>query len=294
MKYAQALESFDSFLIQEVEKLYGDDNRLNESIKYSLLGKGKRVRGILPLATSLLYCGEIKRHGWYSGMAMEMIHCYSLIHDDLPSMDDDDFRRGRPSNHKVFGEDIAILAGDALLTDSFSFLSDHLSQYLPAKTCLEAISLLATSGGSRAMVLGQVLDMLQTGKDKHTSIAEIHHLKTGKLFSCSFLLGTLEANTQTKLLTKDLSKNFGVLFQVVDDYIDATKSYEDLGKTPGKDLQQGKSTYYQAYGPKRTLEIIGELESDCIEIVNAITKVSPCSRPELILELLTLVTGKVL
>lgn len=221
---------------------------LNESMYYSLIGGGKRIRPVLALASAEVAGGNpetILR----AAAALELIHTYSLIHDDLPAMDNDDYRRGRLSNHKVFGEAQAILAGDALLTYAFELLAD-LDLGQPERE-LRVIREVAAAAGKDGMVRGQVLDIDGEGKALTlTEIEEIHKAKTGALLTVSARLGGILAGgteEQISALT-DYAQALGLAFQIKDDILDIVGDSETLGKPAGSDLRQGKSTYVSLLG----------------------------------------------
>jgi len=221
---------------------------LNESMYYSLSGGGKRIRPVLALASAEAVGGNpetILR----AAVALELIHTYSLIHDDLPAMDNDDYRRGRLSNHKVFGEAQAILAGDALLTYAFELLADsHLGQ--PERQ-LRIIREVAVAAGKEGMVGGQVADVAGEGKSLTLNeIEEIHKAKTGALLTVSARLGGILAGgteAEVEALT-NYAKAVGLAFQIKDDILDIVGDSETLGKPAGSDLRQGKSTYVSLLG----------------------------------------------
>lgn len=218
-------------------------NRLDESMSYSLTGGGKRIRPILVLAAAEAVGGK-SEDILPAAVALEMIHTYSLIHDDLPAMDDDDYRRGRLSNHKVFGEGIAILSGDALLTYAFEFLTAPMT--VDPLRQLRGIKEVAEAAGRQGMVLGQVLDLQGEGKKVGlTEIEEIHRHKTGALLKVSVRLGGILANgseEEIQALTR-YAEALGLAFQIKDDILDLESDQETLGKPIGSDLKRGKATY---------------------------------------------------
>ncbi len=216
---------------------------IHRAMRYSLFAGGKRLRPIVSLAAAEACGGKIE-HALPAACAVECIHTYSLIHDDLPCMDDDDFRRGRPTSHKVFGEGIAVLAGDALLTQAFEILASarETSRY-KTRDLLRELSLAA---GSRQLIAGQVSDLEAEGKKSTRSeLRFIHEAKTAAMIITSLRLGAMSANaTPVKLeaLTQ-FGKNLGLAFQVIDDILDITQTSEKLGKSAGKDLAAQKATY---------------------------------------------------
>lgn len=216
---------------------------LKDSMHYSLQAGGKRIRPILLLAV-LHELGEEHPDALKVAAAIEMIHTYSLIHDDLPSMDNDDLRRGMPTNHKVFGEAIAILAGDALLTYSFGVIArlNHVS----SDDKVRLIDLLSVASGAEGMVGGQVLDI--EGEEKTLTLAEleqVHRLKTGALLTYSILAGAIlgKAQPEEMVALGKFGEHIGLAFQIQDDILDVTGTSQELGKTAGKDESSAKSTY---------------------------------------------------
>lgn len=231
-------------LKKNVEKLAAPAN-LKDSMLYSLNAGGKRIRPLLLFATIQAY-GKDPLIGLLPAIAIEMIHTYSLIHDDLPSMDDDDLRRGLPTNHKVYGEAIAILAGDALLTNSFQIMANMKQQNIPAETILATIGLLAEAAGAEGMVGGQVADIEGENKTlNQQELEQIHLHKTGKLLEVSIIIGAKLAganNTEIKQL-KQFAYHLGLAFQIRDDILDLEGDEELIGKPIGSDMGNHKSTY---------------------------------------------------
>lgn len=229
-----------------LEEFYGDQQlaaNLREAVLYSIHAGGKRIRPYLLLEVLESLQVPITIAHAQVAAALEMIHTGSLIHDDLPAMDDDDFRRGRLTNHKKFGEALAILAGDALFLDPYALIAQA---DLPNEIKVDLIASLSLSSGSMGMVAGQVLDM--EGEGKHLNLEDlqtIHANKTGKLLAFPFqaagVIAGLDENLQKQL--KTVGELIGLAFQVRDDILDVTASFEEIGKTPQKDLQAEKSTY---------------------------------------------------
>ncbi|MCM3111480.1 polyprenyl synthetase family protein [Lederbergia lenta] len=232
----------DRSLLSAISKLEAPDV-LKEAMIYSLKAGGKRIRPLLLFSTITAFEKDPER-GLAAAVSLEMIHTYSLVHDDLPSMDDDDLRRGKPTNHMVFGEAIAILAGDGLLTHGFQLIADdnHLSDQIKVKL----ISLLAKCAGPEGMVSGQILDI--QGENKKMDIVEleyIHRHKTGKLLSFSVLAGAIIAGANDKQLAlfEKFSQHLGLAFQISDDILDIEGSEQVIGKPVGSDTGKTKSTY---------------------------------------------------
>lgn len=232
---------------------------IHKAMRYSLFAGGKRMRPALCLAAAEA-CGGSWAAALPLACAVECIHTYSLIHDDLPAMDNDDFRRGKPTNHKVFGEGIAVLAGDALLTQAFEIAAQ--CKGWPRYPHRQIILELARASGSLQLIAGQVADL--EGEGKKTSAAQlryIHERKTSALLCCSVRLGGMSAHcspAQLKALT-DFGYHVGLAFQVIDDILDVTQTSEKLGKTAGKDTAAQKATYPSIVGLERSRKIASDL-----------------------------------
>ena len=232
---------------------------IHKAMRYSLFAGGKRMRPALCLAAAEA-CGGSDTAAMPLACAVECIHTYSLIHDDLPGMDNDDFRRGKPTNHKVFGEGIAVLAGDALLTQAFEIAAQ--AKGWPRYPHQALILEIAKASGSLQLVAGQVADL--EGEGKKLSVNElryIHERKTSALLCCSVRLGGMSANctsAQLKALT-DFGYHVGLAFQVIDDILDVTQTTEQLGKTAGKDTQAQKATYPAIVGLEKSRKIAEQL-----------------------------------
>ena len=223
--------------------------RLRESMRYSLLAGGKRLRPILCLAACELAGGNSDQ-AIPTAVALEMIHTMSLIHDDLPAMDNDDLRRGRPTNHKVYGEAIAILAGDALLTRAFEMVSLRTPE-VPPQRLLKVVGELSLVSGAPGLVGGQVVDLESEGKQVDLETLEYIHLhKTGALLRACVICGGIIGDASEDLLNAlgTYAKGIGLAFQIIDDILDVTASSEVLGKTAGKDLIADKTTYPKLLG----------------------------------------------
>ena len=220
--------------------------RLHEAMRYSVFAGGKRLRPVLIIAACEAVGGD-PRQVLHAACAMEMIHTYSLIHDDLPAMDDDDFRRGRPTNHKVYGEANAILAGDALLTEAFRLLADpEANRGIDPAVALRVIETIARCAGSQGMVGGQVVDMESEGKPiDFATLQYIHTRKTGALFLASIQAGAWlggGGEDQVAALTR-YGETAGLAFQIADDILDIVGDQAEIGKDVGSDQARGKATY---------------------------------------------------
>ena len=220
---------------------------LQNSMEYSLLAGGKRIRPVLTLESCRL-CGGAPEDALDFACAVEMIHTYSLIHDDLPAMDDDDLRRGRPTNHKVYGEATAILAGDGLLTAAFGLLA---GSALPPERVVEAVACLAGAAGPEGMVGGQALDMAGEGRGLTTAeLRQLQSLKTGALISAAAQLGCIAAGgtAEQRQRLDRYAQALGQAFQIRDDMLDETSTQDELGKPVGSDRSKEKSTFVTALG----------------------------------------------
>jgi geranylgeranyl diphosphate synthase type II len=224
---------------------------LHESMRYSVFVGGKRLRPVLVLMAAEL-CGKVAEDVLFAAAAIEMIHTYSLVHDDLPAMDDDDLRRGQPTNHKKYGEAVAILAGDALLTLAFSVMTSpkHTDLFPPA-VLLHATHELSLSAGSTGMVGGQVLDM--DAEYRRVSLHEletIHTLKTGQLLTVALRIGAIlaEADEKTLAALSEYGSAIGLAFQIIDDILDVEGDEAELGKSVNSDASHQKATYPSLYG----------------------------------------------
>ncbi len=238
---------------------------LHKAMRYSLFAGGKRLRPALCLAAAEA-CGGGIEEAMPLACAVECLHTYSLIHDDLPAMDNDDYRRGKLTNHKVFGEGIAILAGDALLTQAFEIAAKCRAwpRYSHQKVMLE----LSRAAGSLQLIAGQVADLESEGKRVSADqLKYIHERKTSALLCCSVRLGGMSANgraTQLKALT-DFGYHVGLAFQIIDDILDITQTSEQLGKTAGKDMTAQKATYPAIVGMEKSKQIAQRLTNKAFE-----------------------------
>lgn len=276
------LEIFENHFQNEMRNWFSEDNILNESCLYSLNAGGKRIRPLLTVAIAKALGGNLKV-AFQCGSAIEMIHTYSLIHDDLPAMDNDDLRRGKPTNHKVFGEAMAILAGDALLNEAPLFLKSKLNKEgLNAERINNIIFELLEASGARGMILGQVLDISSEKEDNSSfskeellkKVEQIHYYKTGRLLALATKLGALSvenlANEDFQKVSK-IGDNIGLAFQVMDDILDITASTEELGKTAGKDLEQNKLTYPSILGLAQSRSFGLNLLNSAEEMINNVS-----------------------
>ncbi|MCT7981864.1 polyprenyl synthetase family protein [Laspinema sp. A4] len=249
-----------------------------EAMRYSLLAGGKRLRPILCLASCELVGGTVDM-AMPTACALEMVHTMSLIHDDLPAMDNDDYRRGKLTNHKVYGDDIAILAGDGLLVYAFEVVATQ-TQNVPAPRVLKAIAHLAHAFGADGVVGGQVVDIQCEGKLDTTveTLHFIHTHKTGALLEACVVCGAILGGASDEDLQKlsRYAQNIGLAFQIIDDILDITKTQEELGKTAGKDLQAQKATYPSIWGlEESTRQAQALIEQAKAELASFGTKAIP-------------------
>ena len=232
---------------------------IHKAMRYSLFAGGKRMRPALCLAAAEA-CGGREADALPPACAVECIHTYSLIHDDLPAMDNDDYRRGKLTNHKVFGEGIAVLAGDALLTQAFEIAAQ--CRTWPRYSHRDIVLEIARASGSLQLIAGQVADLEGEGtKISASQLKYIHERKTSALLCCSVRLGGMSANctpAQLAALT-DFGRHVGLAFQIIDDILDVTQTSEQLGKTAGKDTAAQKATYPSIVGLEKSREIAARL-----------------------------------
>ena len=246
-------------------------SHLTQSIQYSIQAGGKRIRPLFLLETLQAFGVSITTEHLKVAGAVELIHTSSLIHDDLPAMDNDDFRRGKPTNHKVFGEAQAILAGDALLLDPYLLLANA---DLPSGVVVALVRELALASGSHGMVAGQVLDMDgETQALTFEQLKQIHALKTGKMLTFPFVAAGLIAQQSDEVILslRNLGEKVGQAFQIRDDILDVTATFDQIGKTPGKDEAADKSTYI------KLLDLAGakaELSANLVAAENILAELS--------------------
>ena len=260
----------------------GEAARLQEAMRYSLEAGGKRVRPVLCLLAAES-AGGSATEALPCALALELIHTYSLIHDDLPAMDDDDLRRGRPTSHKVFGEGHAILAGDGLLTEAFAVLAG--AENLPAERRVQAARVLAEAAGWRGMVGGQALDLAgealtrQGGGYDLEHLRLIHRLKTGALLRASLELGAIAAGAAEPMRSalRGAGEALGLAFQIQDDILDATSTTERMGKRVGKDQGRGKITYPALLGLSGARQALQEATENALCLLQPLPVPGPLS-----------------
>lgn len=259
---AKRKEAIEVALDSAVPVIYPE--KIYEAMRYSLLAGGKRLRPILCLASCEL-AGGTTSMAMPTACALEMIHTMSLIHDDLPAMDNDDYRRGKLTNHKVYGEDIAILAGDALLTYAFELIATK-TENVPPQQVLQTIAHLGRAAGAGGLIGGQVVDVESEGKTDVSleTLNYIHAHKTGALLEACVVCGAILASASEADLQRlsRFAKNIGLAFQIIDDILDITATQEELGKTAGKDVKAGKVTFPSLWGIEESRRQASQLVAD--------------------------------
>ncbi len=269
-RYQAYLHTFETYAESQVSKWRTTPEVLGESMRYSLMNGGKRIRPVLMLATADVVGLDVEEVLPFA-LALEMIHTYSLIHDDLPAMDNDDFRRGKPSSHKAFGEDNAILAGDALLNEAYSICFE---QCLKGEKYVLASKLLNESAGISGMLVGQSADLYYTKQPTESFTEEqlsfIHKHKTGALLLAPVAIPSILADNKYYFALEDFGKMLGLLFQITDDILDVVGSFDQLGKSVGKDAEAHKLTYVNLYGVDRAKLFAEEQGKHCHALLEGI------------------------
>lgn len=266
---SEKIKVVDSYLLKYFPKKDNLQKTIYEAMEYSLFAGGKRIRPILAMSVCEMLGGKIEDVMPFA-CALEMIHTYSLIHDDLPCMDDDDLRRGKPTSHKVFGEGMAVLAGDALLNCAFETALKH-SVFEPFVT-LDCMNALFSASGTEGMIGGQVIDLENEGKKTSAETLEtLHLLKTGALICAAAKIGALCADVPNSDIIRvcEFAKNLGIAFQIKDDILDVEGNVEELGKPIGSDQDNEKSTFVTLYGietAKKMLKDYTDKATDLIKV----------------------------
>lgn len=244
------------------------NKRLYEAMHYSISAGGKRVRPLLVLLSYLMYKDDYKRI-LPLACAVEMIHTYSLIHDDLPCMDNDDLRRGRPTNHKIFGAAVATLAGDALLNEAMNVMFEMCLD--KDRNVLKACSLISKAAGAEGMVGGQIVDILSEGKSiSYDELKYMHEKKTGALIKASIVSGAVASgapDSDIRLLC-DYGSKLGMTFQIKDDILDVTSSTETLGKPAKSDIENNKTNFVSVFGIDKCSDMCSKLSGECMKDLN--------------------------
>lgn len=267
-RYGKYLTMFHATLEEYCAKMNYQPKILAESMRYSLLLGGKRIRPVLMLSVSEMLGGK-EEDVLPFAVALEMIHTYSLIHDDLPAMDNDDYRRGKLSNHKVFGEANAILAGDALLNDAFGICFEECYK---GKAFIEAAKYLSDSAGARGMIAGQSADLLFSERKEFTEgdLDFIDKHKTGKLLTAAVAVASILSGKKYFSDLERFGNLFGALFQITDDILDVTGTFEQMGKTLGKDKDENKLTCVRIYGLEKSVLLADECAEKCDAILDSL------------------------
>lgn len=263
----------DEHLMDFIPNIDNKSISLYESMKYSLMAGGKRIRPVMLLAACEFAGGNVMEALPYA-CAIEYIHTYSLIHDDLPAMDNDDLRRGQPTNHKVYGEALAILAGDGLLNCAFEAFTKDMMLYFDSpekiKQRIKACNEIAKGAGCRGMIAGQVSDIEAENAPTSSELLEYIHLnKTGALFTAAIKAGLYLGNATPDMLNdfSKYSENLGLAFQIADDILDVTGSTEELGKNTGSDQKQNKNTYITINGIEAARDRLNELTTNALNAI---------------------------
>lgn len=269
IQYKRYQEVFEKYAKNYFDNLKTSPDLLAESVKYSFLNGGKRIRPVLMLACAdVLQVEQTKVLPF--ALALEMIHTYSLIHDDLPAMDNDDFRRGKPTNHKVYGEGNAILAGDGLLNEAYSIC---LNECMNGEPFIFAAKFLNECAGIFGMIAGQSADLYHSSKNddvQEDDLLYIYEQKTGKLLLAAIMIASIISGNKFYFNLEQFAKRLGLLFQMTDDILDVTGTFDELGKSIGKDTDQNKLTCVRLYGLNAAKIRVEECASDCLTILEGI------------------------
>ena len=259
----------DAALERRLPRADEPPSTIHEAMRYSVFAGGKRLRPMLALFGCEAVGGKLE-DAMPAAVALELIHTYSLVHDDLPAMDDDDFRRGRPTCHKVYGEAVAILAGDALLTHAFQVLADPTDVGVPAARRLQIVAEIGAAAGSVGMVGGQTMDIQAEGKALDpTTLLTLHSKKTGALLRASLRVGGLAGDADDAAMASltRYGERLGLAFQIVDDILDIEGSSAEMGKTAGSDLRKHKATYPAVFGLEASRREAARLLAEAREAV---------------------------
>ena len=266
-KLEELRAAFEEILENYTDSMCFKPDILNESMKYSLVQGGKRLRPVMMFACAQMLGGKVQDVAQFA-LALEMIHTYSLIHDDLPAMDNDDFRRGKPSNHKQFGEGQAILAGDALLNEAYSICFAECSK---GKTYRNAAAFLCKNAGASGMIAGQAADLYWQGREAGKAEADFIVLnKTAKMIISAVTVPAYVYGADENIigLFSEFGKNFGFLFQITDDILDETGDFEKQGKSVGKDKEEKKLSALALFGREKSEELADHYCDICLKLLN--------------------------
>lgn len=269
LRYDTYLSEFEAYAKSYAETLKTRPKILGESMLYTLMNGGKRIRPVLMLACADVV-GVSHEEVLPFALALEMLHTYSLIHDDLPAMDNDDFRRGQPSSHKQFGEDNAVLAGDALQNEAYAIC---IQQCLKGENCVRAAAFLNECAGIYGMIAGQSADIYFSKEKNEYSeedLSYVYEHKTGKLLLASVVLPSILAGNKSFFALEKFGKLLGLLFQATDDILDATGSFQEVGKTLGKDSKENKLTCLRLYGLEGAKIRVDLCAEDCCAVLEGI------------------------
>ncbi|MGI5998661.1 MAG: polyprenyl synthetase family protein [Lutispora sp.] len=271
MNLNQFIEKYGEIIENNLNKLYNNEKSLpviEDAMKYSLLAGGKRLRPLLTLMSCDLFDGSIDEVLPYA-CCIEIIHTYSLIHDDMPAMDNDDYRRGKLANHKVFGEGFALLAGDALLNNAYEILLDCIIND-PSIQKIRAASIISKAAGLNGMIGGQAIDLYYENKNIDIEkLNEMHSKKTGALIKAALEVGAIisKASYEDLERVRTFGENLGRAYQISDDILDVIGTKEKMGKTIGKDAKNNKSTYVTFYGLDKSKKILFDTISNAKEAI---------------------------
>lgn len=274
MSWENKLKEYVDLINRNLEELMNIEKQENhiliDSMKYSIFAGGKRLRPVLALASYELFGSDLEKILPYA-TGIEMIHTYSLIHDDLPSMDNDDYRRGKLTNHKVYGEGIAVLAGDGLLNHSFEVMLRHALKQQPMEPYIKSIYEISKAAGINGMIGGQIVDLQSENKQiTRETLHYIHTKKTAELIKASFKVGALIGNTSNEDIKnmEYIGENLGLAFQIQDDILDITGDQSKLGKSTGSDQEKNKSTYPSMYGLDFSTNKVKELTDNIYDTLD--------------------------
>jgi geranylgeranyl diphosphate synthase type II len=263
----QRQAQFVNYALQKLLSFQQINKDLKEAIWYTMFAPGKRIRSVLVLWSCELVSGQINHNAEIAAAAIEMVHTYSLVHDDLPAMDNDDFRRGRPTCHKAFDEATAILVGDALLTLAFEIVAEKIDE---PSIAVRLIRELAEAAGPAGMIAGQMADLKAENTISNKEILEyIHNNKTAKMFRCAAAMGAICGQAKQQQLSSlcEYGLKIGLGFQIADDILDVNASSKQLGKTAGKDEKAGKSTYPAVVGMEKSIKLAQKLADEAVSVL---------------------------
>ncbi len=271
----QKVKEIEEIILSYLPKMEGMQGTVIEAMHYSVMAGGKRLRPMLMQESYRLFGGDDDKADAFMA-ALEYIHNYSLVHDDLPAMDNDEYRRGRKTTHVVYGEDIAILAGDALLNYAYETAASAVMKYQGDVSVCKAFAILAEKAGIFGMVGGQCVDVLNDDMQDDLTMEEIlfiHENKTAALIECALMCGAVLAGANDEDVKKmeKVGSNIGLAFQIQDDILDVTSTFEELGKPIGSDEKNSKTTYLSLTGMEKSKEEVKRLSDEAVEILQSMT-----------------------